>query len=999
MRPSGLASLGVTVLIVGAFVACGQPRDEVPSRSPEARYQGSKVQSDSRSEPDTERRDTAVEHNAVGPDRFPFFNYLTGHPAPALVAFNPTDYDPRQGKERRPSVASLRADLEALRPAFDGLILYSYDKDLTPRIFLEAKQLRYRAVLLGIYQFSDEELKGTAELVRKYSGDLALAVVIGNEGLNFNRYKAEDLTAAKTRFVELVGKDISVPLTTSEPWSQYGQEFVQEFGDFLAPNIHPAFDRVEANAKESAKWARGRAVALAEALRKPVLIKETGLPHAGEERFSPQAQREFWEEYTRQGPLFSIPGKAEAWVSFAAAFEAFDLAWKAEESGMEIEGAWGLLNSSREPYPAFSIWAQRSELERAVEAAHRFLAAEMDRFSSGTVVYDDYASGGAGFFPTNWSGDIGDLNLDGRCVDSVKVGQTCLKVSYRPQGKNGWASVMWAYPDRPGPNWGEVRGRDVTGATRLRGFIRGEHGGEVVELSIGGVNREPHYNRRNRHRDEFGPIGQRLTLTPRWQPFEIRIPERVVRRKPLRIIGGFTCAWSRENNANGCTIYLDEVRYDDIRPADNRLIRSYVPTPCRADDAIRNVAFLYDNCLALLAFLARDDLESRRRATILADSMSWAQTHDRTGKFRPHPWRNGMACGPLGDQASDTARLPGIYDPQRKQMIEDRYAVSWDTGNQAWAIIALVTAHNTLEVGQPTSDYRYLSAALNSAEWIEKNCRADDDLGGYTGGFEGWEKTANNSDGPKKLNWRSTEHCIDLYVGFWKLALALKRASERQPGRWEDRDDGRWIQRALHARKFVLKMWNADKGYFWTGVRDESGAINQDAVPLDVQTWSLLAMGHDPAFRQTMGWGGPPEVPVSLTWVEQTCREDAGDGRWGYRFSPQGKGIWPEGAGQVATCYRYLNRPSLAESILNQIRTFRDEKQEGSLQGGILAAFPRFAETGFVKDFGPDAEGKPVFDKWKYPARRHVGATAWFLLGSGRGGNPYWLSGVPEVNE
>ena len=88
----------------------------------------------------------------------------------------------------------LRADLTALRPAFDGLVLYGFDATLTPGIVEQAATLGYRAVLLGIWDpKSEAEVAGVADLVRRYRDRLALAVCIGNEGINDNRYTIEDL--------------------------------------------------------------------------------------------------------------------------------------------------------------------------------------------------------------------------------------------------------------------------------------------------------------------------------------------------------------------------------------------------------------------------------------------------------------------------------------------------------------------------------------------------------------------------------------------------------------------------------------------------------------------------------------------------------------------------------------------------------------------------------------------------------------------------------------
>ena len=87
------------------------------------------------------------------PDRrFPLFAYLTGSPSPTMVTYTPSELDPRQEvNQRRLKTSSIRADLEALRPHFDGLVLYGYHEACTPRILAVARDLKFRAVLLGIW--------------------------------------------------------------------------------------------------------------------------------------------------------------------------------------------------------------------------------------------------------------------------------------------------------------------------------------------------------------------------------------------------------------------------------------------------------------------------------------------------------------------------------------------------------------------------------------------------------------------------------------------------------------------------------------------------------------------------------------------------------------------------------------------------------------------------------------------------------------------------------
>ena len=46
----------------------------------------------------------------------------------------------------------------------------------------------------------------------------------------------------------------------------------------------------------------------------------------------------------------------QAWVHYGIAFDAFDLPWKTQASGLAIEQYWGLYSGKREPFPALSAW-------------------------------------------------------------------------------------------------------------------------------------------------------------------------------------------------------------------------------------------------------------------------------------------------------------------------------------------------------------------------------------------------------------------------------------------------------------------------------------------------------------------------------------------------------------------------------------------------------------------------------------------------------------------
>jgi len=292
---------------------------------------------------------------AEEPDkRFPLFAYLTGKPAPALVTYTPSQLDPRQEtNQRRLATGSIRADLEALRPAFDGLILYGYHEACTPRILAVARELKFRGVLLAVWDpKSAAEADGVADLVRQFGDDFVFGVLVGNEGIHFRRYEADDVKFAAARLRSKLPR--TVPLGTSEPLADYESAFVREFGDFLAPNIHPVFDRPNLGPAEAAAWARDEAARLTAKAKKPVILKETGFPHDGKDIYTPESQKVFWAAYLKPGVL-GRPA-AEDWTFHGVAFEAFDLPWKSEEAKLPIEKSWGLLSPKREAYPALAVW-------------------------------------------------------------------------------------------------------------------------------------------------------------------------------------------------------------------------------------------------------------------------------------------------------------------------------------------------------------------------------------------------------------------------------------------------------------------------------------------------------------------------------------------------------------------------------------------------------------------------------------------------------------------
>lgn len=292
---------------------------------------------------------------------YPLFSYLTNKEEPGrMICYTPSELDPRnEANQGRLLTSSIRADLSALRPAFDGLVLYGYHEQCTPRVLAVAKELGYRGILLAIWNpKSMAEVDGVAALARQYDGQFNMGVLVGYEGITFKRYELEDLAIAEKRIRPLLPKN--VPISTSEPLHGYTNETILKFGEFCCPNIHPVFDRKDLPADKAAAWTREEAAKIAKKAGKATIVKETGFPHAGNAIYTLTSQSEFWHHYTQAGTIVTLDDKPTAplWTCHSIGFEAFDLPWKSQESKLEIEKSWGLLSPDRKPHAAFRVWKE-----------------------------------------------------------------------------------------------------------------------------------------------------------------------------------------------------------------------------------------------------------------------------------------------------------------------------------------------------------------------------------------------------------------------------------------------------------------------------------------------------------------------------------------------------------------------------------------------------------------------------------------------------------------
>ncbi len=243
--------------------------------------------------------------------------------ASRFIAYTPRSFSVTRGNVTPATAEGIRADLLLMKPWFDGIVTYSTTNGVeqVPRI---ARELGYRAVLLGIWDptSSDELQKAFVEIAR--TGGVVTGVIVGNEGLYAKRYHPNAVLDAQA---EIRQQFPTLPVSTSEPFFLMVQEEHRAFfgsQSFLAPNIHPVFEPwFQPNlSREAAEMV----VSVAQKLQfiypgKTILIHETGMP-SGPDRlgYCPESQLSFWKQL--QENLHSLPGIRPVF------FEAFDAPWK-----------------------------------------------------------------------------------------------------------------------------------------------------------------------------------------------------------------------------------------------------------------------------------------------------------------------------------------------------------------------------------------------------------------------------------------------------------------------------------------------------------------------------------------------------------------------------------------------------------------------------------------------------------------------------------------------
>ncbi|WP_306203796.1 hypothetical protein [Actinoplanes sp. RD1] len=362
--------------------------------------------------------------------------------------------------------------------------------------------------------------------------------------------------------------------------------------------------------------------------------------------------------------------------------------------------------------------------------------------------------------------------------------------------------------------------------------------------------------------------------------------------------------------------YLDVVHDAYQRGGEPRLLQSY-----NDESELLTTAFVYDNALAMLAWLASPTIANVRRARLVGDALLRAQGRD-DGRLRQAYAADGT-----------TAALDGFG-----------FGGS-STGDTAWAGIALAQLYIDTRIG------KYLDGAVALGRWIGQQ-ESHHHYGGYHGGVR--------SDGETPQRWASTEHNLDAYALFELLAKLTK-------GR-------EWERRAERAAAFVRAMWNRRGRHFWTGTLDESpDLVNTTNVPEDAQAWAVLALG-DPRYDGSVDWATRNlwTTDLDIPGIAYSTYRQAGGIVSGSALPHVDGAVWLEGTAHTALALLERGDADLARRLLSSLTRAQESLGAGQTVGGR----PLPAASGLVAATNAFDTG---FEYGHFP-RQHVGTTAWFLM-------------------
>jgi hypothetical protein len=160
-------------------------------------------------------------------------------------------------------------------------------------------------------------------------------------------------------------------------------------------------------------------------------------------------------------------------------------------------------------------------------------------------VYEEYFAN-MPWTPSGVMGNAKSLTLDDRWSESVFEGSHAIRMHYA--SRRGWVGVAWQHPPN---NWGDQDGGfDLTGASALEFWVRGENGGEKASFGVGLLDKNTDYP------DSVIVKTRMIELGSEWKKLRIDFMEGDD-LSSLKV--GFVV--TLEAQRKPVTVYLDSIRF------------------------------------------------------------------------------------------------------------------------------------------------------------------------------------------------------------------------------------------------------------------------------------------------------------------------------------------------------------------------------------------------------------------------------------------------------
>ena len=148
------------------------------------------------------------------------------------------------------------------------------------------------------------------------------------------------------------------------------------------------------------------------------------------------------------------------------------------------------------------------------------------------------------YIPSGYMGDVAAITMDDKSATQPHSGATCLRIGFAKP--DGWGGVVWQDPVN---DWGEKPGGyDLTGATALEFWARGEAGGETLSFGFGIVGLDKPFG------DTAKGELKGVVLTTEWKKYSIPVAGNL-----SRIKSGFS--WVIHGQGRPVVFFLDDIQY------------------------------------------------------------------------------------------------------------------------------------------------------------------------------------------------------------------------------------------------------------------------------------------------------------------------------------------------------------------------------------------------------------------------------------------------------